>query len=257
MNATTTAEAQVLELTMIEEKPSTLQQVPAVSEASPMGMMLAAMRQGANLEQVEKMMALQERWEANEAKKAYDTAFAAFKGEAVVILKNRKVTDGPLKNKNYAELHSVVNAVTPALSRHGLSASWKITRDEPQWLEVTCTVRHSQGHSESVSMGGPADTGGAKNAIQARASTITYLERYTLKAITGLAEQDDDKDGADAAPASPPDLLYAARDAAMNGWKSLAEYTRNLTPQQWALLEPESYNLKAAAKAADKAKQES
>ena len=44
-------------------------------------------------------------------------------------------------------------------------------------------------------MGGPPDTGGAKNAIQARASTKSYLERYTLKAITGLSEQDDDDDG--------------------------------------------------------------
>jgi hypothetical protein len=44
-------------------------------------------------------------------------------------------------------------------------------------------------------MAGPPDAGGAKNAIQARASTITYLERYTLKAICGVAEQGDDSDG--------------------------------------------------------------
>lgn len=44
-------------------------------------------------------------------------------------------------------------------------------------------------------MGAAPDTGGAKNAIQARASAQTYLQRYTLKAITGLSEQDDDDDG--------------------------------------------------------------
>lgn len=162
---------------------------------SPMGMMLAALNQGAQLEQIEKMMDLQDRWQKGEAKKAYDTAFAAFKAEAVKIVKGRKVTDGPLKNKSYAELHDVVNAVTPALSKHGLSSSWKLTRDEKDWMEVTCYLRHVGGHEESVSMGGPPDAGGAKNAIQARASTKTYLERYTLKAITGLSEQDDDTDG--------------------------------------------------------------
>jgi len=160
-----------------------------------MGMMLAALNQGAQLEQIEKMMDLQDRWQKGEAKKAYDTAFAAFKAEAVKIVKGRKVTDGPLKNKSYAELHDVVNAVTPALSKHGLSSSWKLTRDEKDWMEVTCYLRHVGGHEESVSMGGPPDAGGAKNAIQARASTKTYLERYTLKAITGLSEQDDDTDG--------------------------------------------------------------
>lgn len=162
---------------------------------SPMGMMLAALSQGAQLEQIEKMMDLQDRWQKGEAKKAYDTAFAAFKAEAVRIIKGKDVTDGPLKGKSYAELHDVVNAVTPALSKHGLSSSWKLTRDEKDWMEVTCYLRHVGGHEESVSMGGPPDAGGAKNAIQARASTKTYLERYTLKAITGLSEQNDDTDG--------------------------------------------------------------
>lgn len=163
---------------------------------SPMGMMLAAVQQGATLEQVEKMMDLQERWAKAEAKKAYDAAFANFKAEAVKIIKGKDVTDGPLKGKSYAELHDVVNAVTPALSKHGLSSSWKLTRDEKDWMEVTCYLRHVGGHEENVSMGGPPDNGGAKNAIQARASTKTYLERYTLKAITGLSEQNDDTDGA-------------------------------------------------------------
>lgn len=162
---------------------------------SPMGMMLSAMQHGASLEQVEKMMDLQERWSKAEAKKAYDAAFAAFKAEAVSIVKGRKVTDGPLKGKSYAELHDVVNAATPALSAHGLSSFWRLTKDEKDWMEVTCYLRHVGGHEESVSMGGQPDGGGAKNAIQARASTKTYLERYTLKSITGLAEEGDDTDG--------------------------------------------------------------
>ncbi len=141
------------------------------------------------------LLVVKKEWDADEARKAFNEAFAAFKGEIIVVLKNRGVTDGPLKGKRYAELFSVVNAVTPALSKHGLSASWKLTKDDKDWIEVTCTVKHVLGHSESVSMGGPADTGGAKSPIQARASTITYLERYTLKAICGVAEQGDDNDG--------------------------------------------------------------
>lgn len=162
-----------------------------------------------DLAAMERLMGLQERWEANEARKAYNVAFAAFKSEAVRILKNQKVTDGPLKNKSYAELHSVVDAVTPALSRHGLSASWRLTRDEKDWIEVTCKLEHTGGHSESVSMGGPPDAGGAKNAIQARASSVTYLSRYTLKAITGVAEggEDDDGNGAGPAVVTPNDRL--------------------------------------------------
>lgn len=169
-------------------------QAVAVTPSTPADLLRIAVEGGADLDKLERLMALQERWEAQQAKKLYDQAFAAFKAEAVKIIKGRSVTDGPLKGKSYAELHDVVNAVTPALSRHGLSSSWKLTKDDRDWMEVTCYVRHVGGHQESVSMGGPPDAGGAKNAIQARASTKTYLERYTLKAITGLSEQNDDTD---------------------------------------------------------------
>jgi hypothetical protein len=253
MNATTTQEREVLDLPPIEREaqPIAVQQTGAIAAQSPMGMMLAAMSQGASLEQVEKMMDLQDRWERKEAEKAYNSAFSAFKAEAVRIIKGRKVTDGPLKGKEYAELHDVVDAVTPALSRHGLSTAWKLTRDEKDWLEITCTLKHVGGHSESVSMGGPPDAGGAKNALQARASTKSYLERYTLKAICGVAEGGDDSDGNAPAAAVPLELLAAARDAAMGGWAALSKHIKELTPADRALLEPASYELKKAAKAAD------
>lgn len=253
MNATTTKEREVLDLQPIEREaqPIALQQTGAIAAQSPMGMMLAALSQGASLEQVEKMMDLQDRWERKESEKAYNAAFAAFKAEAVRIIKGRKVTDGPLRGKEYAELHDVVDAVTPALSRHGLSTAWKLTKDEPQWLEVTCTLKHTSGHSESVSMGGPPDAGGAKNALQARASTKSYLERYTLKAICGVAEGGDDSDGNPPPVSVPLEILAPAREAAMGGWAALSAHIKGLSPSDRAALEPESYALKKAAKAAD------
>jgi hypothetical protein len=48
---------------------------------------------------------------------------------------------------------------------------------------------------ESVSLTGQPDTGPGRNAIQAIGSTITYLQRYTLMAITGTAASDQDDDG--------------------------------------------------------------
>lgn len=182
----------------------------AAVDNTPNAMLMLAVQRGDDMERIKQLMDLQDRWEASEALKAYNRAFASFKAEAVTLVRNKKVTAGPLQGKSYAELHAVVNSVTEALSRYGLSASWKLTKDERDWLEVTCTLKHSGGHSESVSMGGPPDTGGAKNKIQERASTVSYLERYTLKAITGLAEQDDDDDGGhkDAAdPANTPKYL--------------------------------------------------
>ena len=44
-------------------------------------------------------------------------------------------------------------------------------------------------------MGSAPDTGPGRNAIQARASAVNYLERYTLLAATGTAAAGQDNDG--------------------------------------------------------------
>lgn len=174
-------------LAIVEEQKS--------SVITPIQLLGMAVQQGASIDQLERLMALKREYEKDQARQAYNAAFASFKAEAIQIIKNREIKAGPLSGKKYAELFAVIEAITPALSKHGLSTSWKLTKDERDWIEVTCTLSHVAGHSESVSMGSPPDSGGAKNAIQARASAVTYLERYTLKAICGVAEQDDDDDG--------------------------------------------------------------
>lgn len=162
---------------------------------SPMALIEMAVRGNADLDKLDKLMGLQQRWEENEARKAFNEAFARFRSEAIKVVRNTPINDGPLKGKKYADLHAFVGASGSFLSAHGLSVSWSIVEDAKDWIKVQCTLRHVLGHSESVALGGPPDTGGAKNALQARISTVTYLERTTLKAILGLAEQGDDDDG--------------------------------------------------------------
>jgi len=53
-------------------------------------------------------------------------------------------------------------------------------------------ISHRDGHSEENSLSADADHSGEKNAIQAIGSTLTYLQRMTLKAALGLAAADDD-----------------------------------------------------------------
>lgn len=167
----------------------------AVQPMSPMQMLAHAVQQGVPIETIRELRLLQKEWEADEARRQFNEAFAAFKAEAIVIVKNTLIADGPLKGKKHANLFDVVSAVTPKLSAHGLAISWKLTKDDKDWMEVTCTLRHSAGHFETVSMGAGPDTGPGRNAIQARCSAKTYLERYTATAILGLAAQDADDDG--------------------------------------------------------------
>lgn len=257
MTATTQAEASAI--TTLELEPAenarsvpVVQQGGSLAASSPAGIMLSALARGVSPADIREMLALQREWDADQARKSFNRAFAAFKAEAIRIVKAKKVGDGPLKGKAYAELFNVVDAVGPVLSAHGLSTSWRLTRDEPGWIEVTCELRHEDGHCDRVSMGGPPDTGGAKNAIQARASTISYLERYTLKAITGVAEGGDDDDGQGGAGAPVPEVCYYSAEAFstnLPAWSELILSGRKTADQIIATVETKGAPLTAQQKA--------
>lgn len=153
---------------------------------------------GGDLANLDKMLDLQIKWEANEARKAFVAAMAAFKAEPMEILKRKLVSfttrDGDTTSYTHAELSDVTDAVVPAMGKHGLSHRWEVQQQGGQ-ITVTCTITHALGHSEAVSMTAAPDNSGKKNAIQQVASTTTYLQRYTLLAATGMATKGMDDDG--------------------------------------------------------------
>ena len=166
----------------------------AIRETTPAMLLSMAIDQGADLDRLEKLMLLQERWESTNARKAYSQAMAGFKANPPEIEKDRKVAFGNTKY-SHATLGNVTDKINSALSQHGLSAGWT-TKQEGKSVTVTCRITHVLGHYEETSLTADLDTSGAKNSIQALGSTITYLERYTVLALTGLATKDQDNDGA-------------------------------------------------------------
>lgn len=192
-----------------------LAQAPAVS-ATPAQLLAIAVQQGADLDRLEKLMALQERWEANEARKAFTAAMTGFKAEPVTIEKRKNVSfttrDGETTSYNHAELSDVTDAIGPALARHDLSYRWDV-HQEGGTITVECILTHIAGHSERVTMSAPPDGSGKKNAIQQVASTTTYLQRYTLLAITGMSTKGMDDDGCGVDDAPDDDVLAQWLDA--------------------------------------------
>lgn len=160
---------------------------------TPLALIEIATRQGAGVDQLERLMALQERFEKNEARKAYYEAIDKFKANPPDISKNKHVKFGNTEY-DHATLDHVTAEVTKALSSVGISHSWKTEQIDGK-IRVSCVLTHRQGHSESTSLEAPADASGSKNAIQAIGSAVTYLQRYTLLAATGLAVKGMDSDG--------------------------------------------------------------
>lgn len=173
---------------------------------TPMDMLNRAVAQGANIEVLEKLMGLQERWEAGQARKAFDEAMAAAKAEIPVIVKNRTVDFTSTKGRTHykhEDLAEIARTVTPILAKHGLSYRYRTSSAPNEPVTVTCIVSHRGGHCEENTLAAGRDESGNKNSIQAIGSTITYLQRMTLKAALGLAASDDD----DGASAEPEDVI--------------------------------------------------
>ena len=140
------------------------------------------------------LLDVKRQWEADEARKAYVAAMAEFKANAPSIAKNKKVAFGNTKYE-HATLDNVCDMVIPALSKYGISHRWE-TEQAGSVIRVTCVLTHVLGHSERTVLEAGADTSGSKNPIQAIGSAVTYLQRYTFLAATGLAVGGIDNDGA-------------------------------------------------------------
>lgn len=173
---------------------------------TPMDLLQLAMSQGADLDKLSKLMNLQERWQATEARKAFVVAMNEFKKAPPTIVKNKHVSFQTAKGRteyDYAPLSDVCAAVIIGLSKQGISHHWTVEQPRDGWIKVTCILTHESGHSEQTSLMGQADPSGGKNDIQALGSAVTYLQRYTLLSATGLAAGDMDTDGrAQIVPAS-------------------------------------------------------
>ena len=164
----------------------------------------SALRPDMDLVKVNGLIDIYERWMAREAVQAYHDAMAGFRSEHVEILKGKlvdfptRVQDGAPGGRvryKHAELSDVIDAAGPALAMHGLTWRWDLKELQNKEIQVTCILAHRLGHFETAVLAGPVDTSGKKNALQQKTSTITMLQRATLKAVAGLAEKGDDNDG--------------------------------------------------------------
>lgn len=149
----------------------------------------------ADLDKLERMLAMKERVEGQNAKVSFSRALSEARASIPPIVKDATVDFKSAKGHTHYKhetLAGIAKVIDPILSQHGLS--YRFRTDQGQGgVRVTCIIQHADGHSEETSLSGAPDGSGSKNSFQAVGSAVTYLQRYTLKAALGLsAEVDDD-----------------------------------------------------------------
>ena len=124
-------------------------------------------------------------------------ALAKAQGAFQPIVKNREVeitmkTGGRYKFR-YADLEEILTKTRPALSANGLALIQTVEHGQ-QGALLVCRLMHAQGGmmASEVAMTGVRDLGDPKTF----GAAITYLRRYMVTAMLGVAADDDlDEDG--------------------------------------------------------------
>lgn len=179
-----------------------------------------------SVERVASAFDFYERMEASAARRAFNEAMASAKAALPAIVKTREVDfvnkSGQRTNYRHEDLAGIAKVVEPVLAQFGLSFRYRTTSEPNEPVRVTCIIAHRQGYSEETTLAAGADQSGGKNSIQAIGSTVTYLQRYTLKAALGLAAAHDD-DGRGASDPVEPEKLPAPPTGFADGF---------ITPEQ-------------------------
>lgn len=120
---------------------------------------------------------------------ALGKALAAAQGEIENAAKNAK--NDHFRN-SYADLAEVLNTARPVLAKHGIAVT-----QAPGFADGRVTVTTMLMHGESGEwIRSTASAPAVKQDPQGVGSAITYLRRYSLAAVVGIAQEDDDAEGA-------------------------------------------------------------
>ena len=179
-------------------------------QTSPLAILKAAVDQGAPIDTIERLVALQERMQAKEAERQWDDAMNRCQKQMRVIGVNATNPQTRSRYANYEKLDSVLR---PIYSAEGFSLSFG-TIDCPinEHVRVTCRVSRS-GYSRDYQVDMPTDGKGPKGGdvmtkTHAAGSAVAYGMRYLLKMIFNVAVGETDDDGNAAGNrVSEPELL--------------------------------------------------
>ena len=117
--------------------------------------------------------------------------FAALADAQFQIENASKNAANPHFRSRYADLAEVLNTVRPVLAKHGLSVM-QSTAFDGAMVSVETVLAHSSGGSVSST----ASCVPAKTDAQGVGAATTYLRRYALAAMAGVAQEDDDGNSA-------------------------------------------------------------
>jgi len=104
------------------------------------------------------------------------------------FLSAKKSSDNPFFKSKYADLQSVISAIKESLNENGIAFIQSPTESEGDVLKLTTRLLHESGEWIEDTAVCPL----VKRDPQAFGSALSYLRRYSLSAMCGIYQADDD-----------------------------------------------------------------
>lgn len=163
------------------------------TKATPVTLLAQALERGMDPETLGRFMDLQERYEADQARKAYASDMAKCQ-KALPQIVATAVNDQT--SSHYAKLEHINAAITPVYTKHGFSISFGEEPIEGDMIRIVAKVLHKLGHIETFIYDLPLDLVGIrgsenKTAVHAKGSSTSYARRYLTTMIFNLTIGDD------------------------------------------------------------------
>lgn len=176
------------------------------SEAAAILQMIerVALNPSADLDKLERLLAMRERVEGKQAERAFNIAMKDAQSEMGVVGAD---ASNPQTRSRYATYAKLDAFLRPIYTRHGFSLSFdEAESPKPEHIRVLCYVSHDAGHTRTYHKDMPADGKGAKGGdvmtkTHAAGAAASYGARYLLKGVFNVAVGEEDRDGNDTAPA--------------------------------------------------------
>jgi hypothetical protein len=152
---------------------------------------------------MEKLLEMQERQQASNAKSAFNRDFVAAKKAIKPLVRNKY---NQQTKSHYVDLDAVADAIDPILADHGFAPTFGTAASDMEGhYKMVCDLLHEDGHERHYEANIPVDATGIKGTrnktdTHAFGSSTTYGRRYLKLMIFDIATKDDDGNGAGPQP---------------------------------------------------------
>lgn len=160
---------------------------------TPMSLIEAAVAGGADIEKLERLFELQERWEKNRAAEAFSSAKAEFQSRCPVIQRKREAGEGGFKYK-FAAYEDIMEIARPILNDVGISTGFDSELTD-KGIRTICRLRKGI-HFEDTAITLPVPSNMRVNDTQKMGAAFSYGKRNAICAALDIVIGDEDTDAA-------------------------------------------------------------